>query len=292
VIGALAAAQGGRVSREQLLRQGIGASAIDHRVRSGRLHLVHRGVYAVGHPAATITGEWWAALLACGDEAVLSHATAACACELMDRPGPRVHVTTARTGIRAPSGVLLHRSRCLYEHERTEVDGMPVTTAARTILDLAATLPVRRLEQLLDRAEARKLVSLEDLTRAIADHPGRRGTPRLRAVLAAYTPTVTRSELEERFLELCDRHAVRRPVMNAWVDGFEVDAHWPAARLVVELDGYAFHRSPTAFETDRARDVALTVAGWRVVRFTYRQIADEPARVAATIRRLRLSAPS
>jgi hypothetical protein len=108
----------------------------------------------------------------------------------------------------------------------------------------------------------------------------------VRAVLAAYSQTVTRSELEERLLDLCDSEGLPRPIMNGRIAGLEVDACWPEAMLVVELDGYAYHRSPSAFEADRARDVRLTVAGYRVLRFTYRQLVDEPQIVAAAIRRL------
>jgi very-short-patch-repair endonuclease len=111
-------------------------------------------------------------------------------------------------------------------------------------------------------------------------------------VLGTYAPTATRSELEEAFLELCDAYAIPRPVTNTVIEGFEVDAHWPAAKLVVELDGYAYHRSPEAFERDRARDVALTLAGLRVVRLTWRAVTADAARTAASIHRLIARAPS
>ena len=286
MIAALAAAQGGRVSRAQLLRQGVGSQAIDHRVRRGRLHAVHRGVYAVGHTVTTAEGRWWAALLAHGDDALLSHASAAEAWELMNPAGGPVEVTLPRSGSLARSGVRLHHSRALEPEERTELRGMPITSTARTVLDLAARLPDRRVEQLLDRAESRRLLDVADLRRAVARHRGRAGTPRLARVLGAFAPTFTRSELEERFLMLSDAHGLPRPVMNAVIAGFEVDAHWPGTDLVVELDGFAHHRSRRAFEADRARDVALALAGRRVLRFTYRQIVDEPSRVADAIRRL------
>jgi hypothetical protein len=162
---------------------------------------------------------------------------------------------------------------------------MRITTPARTVLDLAARSGVREIERLVDRGVALDLLDPRDLERALRDHPGRAGTPRLRAVLATYSPTVTRSELEERFLDLCDREGIPRPMVNGRVAGLEVDAHWPGTPLVVELDGYAFHRSPSAFETDRARDLRLSLAGYRVLRFSYRQIVSEPAVVAAAIRR-------
>ena len=286
VIAALAAAQGGRISREQMLRQGIASSAIDRRVRSGHLHPKHRGVYAVGHGLPTTESSWWSALLAYGEDAVLSHQTAAAAWR-MRAYGGVVHITCPRTGVESVPGVRAHRSRVLPDHERTELRGMPITTPARTVLDLAPQLTDRRLEQLLDRGEQERILDLRDLRRALVEHRGRAGTPRLRHVLDAYSsPTVTRSELEERFLELCEREALPRPTVNGRVAGLEVDAHWPAATLVVELDGYAYHRSPGAFEADRARDVRLTLAGYRVLRFTHRQIVREPQHVAGAIRQM------
>jgi hypothetical protein len=285
VIAALASAQGGRISREQLLRQGIGAKAIDFRVRSGRLHVDHRGVYSVGHVAATVEGRLWSALLASGAEAVLSHSSAAYAWRLSPRPGAAIEISVPMP--QAPlRGLRRHRTRRLPEHERTELRGMPITTPARTVLDLAPRLSDRRLEQLLDRGEHDRILDLRDLRRALVEHRGRAGTPRLRRVLDGYAPTVTRSELEEAFLELCDAHAIPRPAMNAVVAGFEVDAYWPRAGLVVELDGYAFHRSPAAFEVDRARDVALMLAGLRVVRLTWRAVTRQPAATAQSILRL------
>jgi hypothetical protein len=291
VIAALAGKQAGRVSREQLLRQGIGAKAIDYRLRRGRLHLEHRGVFAVGHAVSSVEGRWWAALLACGEDAVLSHMTAAVAWELAIGGNGPVEITAphSRQHLR---GVRRHSSRSLEEHERTELRGMPITTPERTILDLAPRLSDRRLERLLDRGEQLRLLDLRDLRRSLIEHPRRAGTPRLRRVLERFAPTVTRSELEERFLELCAELALPRPEMNAVLAGFEVDAHWPSAKLVAELDGYAFHRSPDAFERDRARDVALTLAGFRVIRLTWRSVTSDADRTGAAIRRLLGPEPS
>jgi very-short-patch-repair endonuclease len=292
VIAALAGAQAGRVSREQLLRQGIGAGAIDARVRTGRLHVDHRGVYSVGHAAATVEGPWWAALLACGEDALLSHATAAYGWELSTRKPELVEVCSSAHGRVVLRGVRAHRARRMLEHERTELRGMPITTPTRTVIDLAPRLSARRLEQLLDRGEASRILDLGDLRRALAEHRGRAGTPLLRQVLETYAPTVTRSELEEGFLELCDAHRIARPRLNTVVAGYEVDAYWPAAELVVELDGYAYHRSPEAFERDRARDIALAVAGLRVIRLTWRAVARDDAATAGAIRRLLASGPT
>jgi very-short-patch-repair endonuclease len=154
----------------------------------------------------------------------------------------------------------------------------PGHDAARTIIDLATTLEGRPLEHALDRAEHLRLLDFAEFrTRPIP--------PSLRAVLSLYSATnPTRSELEERFLRLCDDHGLPRPQTNVLVEGIEVDFVWPDARLIVEVDGYAFHRSPSAFEADPERDVRLTMAGWQVLRFTWTQITRRPAWVASAVR--------
>jgi hypothetical protein len=157
----------------------------------------------------------------------------------------------------------------------TVLRGIPITTPARTIIDLARTLEGRALEALIDRADQRGLVDFDDLRHA--------NPASLKAVLSAYDPAPTRSELEERFLRLCDDHGIPRPATNTCIEGFEVDFVWRDRRLVVEVDGYAYHRSPSAFESDRTKDVHLTTNGWRVLRFTWRQITRRAAWVAAAV---------
>lgn len=292
-IAALAGAQGGVISREQLLILGLSGAAIDHRVRAGRLHPVHRGVYAVGHRVVSAEGRWMAAVLACGGGAALSHESAAAAWEIRRADAGSVHVTAAgHTGRRRRAGIHLHRTRSLPPVELTTHRGIAITTPARTLLDLAADgLRGRPLEQALDRAELLRL-DFADLRAALEAHPTRSGSPALRALLSRYTAgsTVTRSELEERFLALCDRYAVPRPNVNTCLEGgIEVDFVWPAARLVVEVDGYAFHRSPAAFEQDRARDVALVLTGYRVLRFTWTQVTRRPREVARALQRASVS---
>jgi hypothetical protein len=276
-IGALADDQYGVVSRAQLLELGFSDADVDRRVKSGRLHRVHRGVYAVGHRVLTVEGRWRAAVLAGGRGAVLSHASAAAAWDLRPTSGGAIHVTVpGHSGRKRRPGLRIHRSNILGARDVTTHRGIPITTPARTIIDLARIFQGRQLEQLVDRADQRGLVDFDVLRQA----------PRasLQAVLKRYAPAPTRSELEERFLRLCDDHGIPRPETNAHVGGYEVDFVWRARRLIVEVDGYAYHRSPRAFETDRERDVALTLAGWRVLRFTWRHITARPAWVAAAIR--------
>jgi hypothetical protein len=285
-IAALAAGQGGAVSRLQLVAMGLSCAAIDQRVRRGRLHVVHRGVYAVGHPVLGTRGRWFAALLSCPG-AALSYETAGAGWDLRRVPAGRIELTAPRAaGTGRGSGLLVHRGR-LAPDEVTQRDGLAMTTLERTLLDLAAFRPVAAVEQLVRRAEALRVLDVASLSRLLARHPGRPGSPALREVLAEWDPVSagTRSELEERLLVVCAGAGLPRPLVNAHVAGLEVDLSWPAARLVVELDGFAFHATRDAFERDRRRDAALALAGWRVLRFSWRQVTREPVVVAAAIER-------
>jgi very-short-patch-repair endonuclease len=268
-IAALASVQYGVVARDQLA---LTRQAIGRRVQAGRLHPIHRGVYAVGHTVLKAEGRWMAATLATGG--VLSHQTAAAAWDLLP-VGATIHVTVAGdAGRKRRAGVRVHRSRTLEPRDATTLRGLPLTTRERTIADLARTTTPRRLEQLVNKSE-RHL----DFGRLRHLAP-----PALQAVLSSHTTTLTRSELEERFIELCDEHGLTRPEVNTRIEGMECDFVWRAQRLVVEVDGYEFHASRTTVETDRERDVRLTTRGWRVLRFTWRHVTERPAWVASAIR--------
>ncbi len=180
---------------------------------------------------------------------------------------------------------MIHRIATLTSEGTTTCRAIPMTTPSRTIIDLAAMLDGRPLEQALDRAEQLRLVDFAELQQRIADRPGRPGSPSLQAVLSRYAAgsTVTRSEMEERFLALCDDHRIPRPQVNIRIEGEEVDFVWRGERLIVEVDGFAFHSTRAAFERDRLRDQALQAAGWRVMRITWRQVADTPEAVVARI---------
>ena len=275
-IAALAGCQHGVVTRSQLLALGMGDGAISRIARAGRLHRLYRGVFAVGHTVLTVEGRWMAATLATGG--VLSHATAAAAWDLRPSSAGTIYVTVpGDPGRRRRAGVKVHRSRTLEARDVVRHRGIPITTPARTIIDLARMLKGRPLEQLLDRAEHRNLVDFADLQRGPIPTS-------LQAVLSRYTATTpTRSELEERFLQLCDDHGIPRPQTNLIIEGHEVDFVWRDKRLIVEVDGYAYHRSPTAFEADRERDVTLALAGWQVRRFTWTQITQRPGWVARAV---------
>lgn len=271
-VAALAARQHGVVHFDQLLAAGLSRSAIKHRVGRGWLHRIHRGVYAVGHAALTVDGRCAAALLACGEDAALSHWSAAGRYVLAEPP-VLVHVTVPAERRPIHDGIVVHRSRVLSPADVRVVRGLPTTSPARTIDDLSWTAPRTRLERIVAEAQAQRLVTAAEL---------RDGAPRVRALLDD-GPGVTRSEAERLLLRLVRRAGLPAPATNVRVAGLEVDALWRAQRVVVEVDGYAFHGHRQAFEHDRRRDRVLRGAGLVPVRTTWRQLRDEPEAVVADL---------
>jgi very-short-patch-repair endonuclease len=265
----------------QLLDAGLSRDAIDIRARSGRLHRLYRGVYAVGHTALTQRSRELAAVLSCGRDAVLGHRSAGARLGLVRSPA-WIEVTAPRA-CKPRAGVVVHRSRRLHPEEREVVEGIPVTSIARTLVDLAEVLDERRLAQAVQEAEVRGSFDLHAIERTLSPVPGRSGRHRLRRVLRAYQPRAfTRSEAERRFLSLCRRHGLPTPRANAVVEGYEVDFLWAEAGLAVEVDGAAFHHTRTAFHADRRRDRGLAAVGIQVVRVTWRDLEDS-AQVAADL---------
>ena len=217
-----------------------------------------------------------AAVLAAGKDAVLSHVTAGGAWAMRPLGAGLIHVTVPGDGGRERrQGIRIHRSRTLTPHDTTTHRGIPITTPTRTIIDLASALEPLPLEQALDQADRRGLIDFAELKA--------RPIPRsLQAILVRYTgPTFTRSELENRFHRPLPTHDLPRPISNTIIEGEDVDFAWRAKRLIVEVDGYGFHRSPSRFENDRERDVMLTLAGWKVMRFTWTQVTTRRKWVAA-----------
>jgi very-short-patch-repair endonuclease len=270
-VAALARRQHGVVTRAQLLEIGLSNGAIGRAVDARRLHPVHRGVFAVGHAALSQEARWMAAVLASGPGAVLSHRSAAHLWGLVRRSPSLTDVTTTRAK-RNVRGVAVHRTRRLDPHETTTHRGIPVTTVSRTLTDLADAATAKELQRARHEAEIRYHVTPSPIN-------GRRGAAKL-----AQEREPSRSELERRFRRVCERAGVEMPQHNIFVAGEERDFVWPAERLVVEVDGWETHRTRFAFENDRARDQALARAGWRSLRFTWRQVTDEPDEVAATLR--------
>jgi hypothetical protein len=282
----LAGRQRGIATRRQLRAAGLSDDAIDYRLETGRLHVVHRGVYLVGHPIFPPLAREVAALLAGGPRAVLSHRTAAVTWRILDERSDLVDVTVVGRRGRQRAGIRLHSTVGLQRREVRISNGMPVTAPARTLLDLGTVLTGRGLVRAVDEARALRLVGDADLRSLLARFPRRRGTCALRALLEAERePELTRSEAEERMLGLIDRGGLPRPLVNARVAGHEVDLYWPDRGLVVEVDGYAFHSRPGDFERDHRREQDLSAVGIRISRVTYRQISGEPAEVLVRLTR-------
>ncbi|HET6448421.1 MAG TPA: DUF559 domain-containing protein [Conexibacter sp.] len=287
-IGRLAAGQHGVVSRGQLLDAGLTVTMIDKRVARGRLVLMHRGVYAAGHAHLRPNGYRLAAVLAVGPGAVLSHRDAAALHALRNSGGARIDVSTPAER-RGTQRIRVHGRRVLDACDVTRVDDIPVTTIARTLVDLAEVVAADALSKALGEAERRRILDVVGIEDALVRVRGRRGTgvAKLRAVLAelaAHGTTLTRSPLEDRFLSLLAAHDLPRPATNRHVAGFEGDAVWPAARLVVELDGWDAHKTRRAFQRDRSKANALTLAGWTVLRFTHDDLVRRPEVVVAGLR--------
>jgi very-short-patch-repair endonuclease len=284
LIGDLAFRQHGIVARRQLTALGIGARAIEHRVERGRLRVLHRGVYAVGHRRLTQDGRWLAAVLACGPSAVLSHRAAAALWGI--RGGTRAEVTAPGARHRR-SGIQLHRA-VIPRDERTTHRGIPTTTVPRTLLDLSAVVARDELRGALRQAETLRLADTLWLGDLVARYPGRKGIAAARSLVeeARRGLGVVRSELEERFQAFLIRAGLPLPQTNVLIEGFEVDCVWPQQRLIVELDGHSTHSPRHAFERDRERDRALIAAGWRVIRITWWQLAEGADRVEADLRKV------
>jgi very-short-patch-repair endonuclease len=284
-IARLADRQHGVVATWQLLALGLTQDDIDYRARIGRLHRIHRGVYAVGYRTLTPKGHRMAAVLAYGPDAVLSHRSAAAHWDI----GPgfwKIEVTVPQSR-RSRKGTRAHQAT-LHPDDITIHDGIPITSVARTILDLAAHLNHDRLTHLIEEADRKQRFDLRALDRAMARRPHAPGIRRLNTVLAAYRgPADTRSKLERDFRALIVKAGLPEPQYNVLLAGFTVDVYWPEWKLVVELDGKPYHTDPSAFETDRIRDATLQKIDIRVLRVTGKRMDDEPAAVLNDILALR-----
>jgi Protein of unknown function (DUF559) len=287
-LAALATRQHGVASHEQLLALGFDIQWIERRLAEGRIAAIHRNVYSVGHRRVPRRGYWWAAVLAYGPDAVLSHQTAAALWGLQrPRRGP-IHVNAGcgRQGVRRREGIWIHRCK-LAPEDRGRREGMPVTTVARTLFDLAEVAPFDSLKKAAEEADRLKLLRVPQLERVCERGRGRRSLKPVRRLLAELgPPDEGRSPLEIRFANFLCAHSIAPPVQNVHVLDHEVDALWPDAKLIVELDSWEHHGHRAAFERDRARDPKLLLAGYRTVRVTHRRLDIEPETVAAELRAL------
>lgn len=256
------------VTTAQLYAAGVDRNGIAHRVRHGRLVRRHRGVYQVG-PIEAPLGKEMAALLACGDQAALSHDSAAAIWGFRPPHEGDVHITVQRGRATSRPGIRVHRTLSLNAAVH---QGLRLTTPARTLADIGTTLTDQELDRAVEQALVLRLTTHEELA----------GTTRLKRALQT-EPSLTRSEAERRLLTLIRAARLPQPATNVRVGRHEADLLWRAHRLVVEVDGYAFHGSCHAFERDRRRDADLVAAGYRVLRFTWRQITKEPEAVVARL---------
>jgi Protein of unknown function (DUF559)/Transcriptional regulator, AbiEi antitoxin len=281
-IARLAERQHGVVSLPQLKRLGLGSDAVGKRVATGRLTRIHRAVYAVGHARLTKRGHWMAAVLAYGANAALSHRSAGALQGIRPDNRANVDVTLRSRSARPRPGIDVHASTTLTEADLIALDGIPCTTLPRTLLDLAEVVPRRALVKAVDQAEVLRIFDLRAFEEVLSRANGRRGAAILARVLAGYTgPTLTQGELEEIFLALCRAAGLPEPEVNVWVTldegvAYKADFLWRTARLIVETDGWGSHGTRQAFEDDRRRDRRLRLAGWTVVRFTWRDVEDNP----------------
>jgi len=284
---ALAARQKHLFTVRQADAAGVPAATLRRRAAAGRLHRLHAGVYSFSPPPFSRQQLWLGAVMACGPGALLSDKPSAALLRMVEIAPATPHVTVAGSVNRGRPGIVVHR-RSVARVDRLIRDGIPCTSAARTVVDLAATSPLPELEKTLIRADSLRILNRRRLDELVGERAGQPGTAVLRSLLTA-DPARVRSEVELAFLALCRRAGIVEPAANRRIEAaghlFEVDLCWPELRVVVEIDGYAFHGGRSRANADRDRDQLLAIAGWRVHRFTADQVRNEPDE---TIRRLRL----
>ncbi len=287
----LAGGQHGVVARWQLLELGIGTAAVGRRLRAGRLHQLHRGVYAVGHTVLSREGRWLAAVLSCGPSAALSYRSAAALWGIRGHSSRAIEVTVPSKS-RSRGSVQRHFGILPADEVMIEC-GVPVTTVPRTLFDLAALIPVTQVEQALRQSERLRLYDVLSLGDLLERYPRRHGAPAIRECLRRRRELpggVSREELEARFLAFLDRTGLPRPSLNAWIDlgsrRYQADCLWREQRVIVELDGYESHGTWSSFQSDRDRDRRLTAAGYRGARVTWNQLQEIPREIAADLRQL------
>ena len=283
----MAAEQNDVITTRQLAGCGLDCGAIGVRVGRGGLHRVHRGVYAVGTGVLTLRGELTAAVLACGDGAVLSHRSAAAWWEMLAWGGRAVEVIVPRGAGRCIGGVRPRWSRSLIERDVWRRDNIRVTSPARTALDLAADMAPAGLRRMLRQALAEGRVSIRQLTDVLSRARRHPGAAALRSIVAdGHVPT--RSELEDLALDLLDGAGIDRPEINPLLrlDGRAIrpDLLFRGQRLVVELDGRRWHHDPLTHQDDAAKQAILEAHGYRVLRITWMQVVSHPQQ---TLRRIR-----
>jgi very-short-patch-repair endonuclease len=280
VVLALARDQHGILAWRQIERAGLSAGWVEHRVGIGWLQRMYRGVYLVG-PLQAPHSRAMAATLTAGPGALLSHHPGVVLWGFRPPPVHTMHVTVPGRKVRDREGIRMHRSR-LHPADATRLHGIPVTSAERTLLDYAATATANELDRAINEAQVQRRVSVHSLNEQFSRYPTHRGTTALKKAIRT-DPKLTRSEAEWRLLQLIRKARLPEPETNVRICSWEVDLLWRAERVVVEIDGYAFHSSRSSFERDRRKDAELTARGWRVIRITWRQLTREPEATVALL---------
>ena len=281
------------ISRGQLLALGFTPDGIKHRLVKGRLHRVRRGVYAVGRPDLTNYARWMAAVLVCGNGAVLSYSSAAALWRIGFEQRNAIELSLPSPFQKRQPGLWIHRRPSLRERDVTTEYGIPVTTPIQTLIDMSLRLDRPDVERMINEADKYNLTHPPELRRALDERVGEPGVAKLRHFLDRRTFRLTKEELERRFLPLAGKAGLPVSLTGQFVNGFEVDFYWPDLGLVVETDGLRYHRTPAEQARDRLRDQAHTASGLTQLRFTHEQVRYEPEYVtrilAQTARRLAIA---
>lgn len=281
-LGRRAERQFGHITRQQVLESGLSRGWLEGRIAAGYLIPVHAGVYAVGVRREDVWARAMAAVLACGPDALLSHAAAAGLWGI--REWPRIMEVTVPTGRKRP-GIRIHRCTTLTRKDRRTHNGIRVTSPARTVLDLSPRLTDKQRARAVNEARLHAGLKLAHLADTLDRHPRHPGTPLLRPFIQAPTGP-TRSEFEDAFLAFTRRFGLPTPLFNQPLHGYEVDALFPEHRVIVEMDGWDFHCDRTAFATDRERDAHHLEHGHVTVRLTWERLHETPEREAARLHRI------
>jgi predicted transcriptional regulator of viral defense system len=282
----LAGRQHGVVARRQLLALGFNAREIEHRIGRGRLHLVMRGVYAVGWPRLTKERFWMAAVLACGEGAMLSHRSAAALWGIgTEMPGV-VDVSVRRRAELKRQGLRVRGRASLATEDVVAHDGIPVTAVTQTLVDIAAELSEREVERAVNEADKQDLIDPEALRSVLDRYAGEPGAPTLRRLLDKRTFRLSDSDLEILFRPIAMEAGLPPPLTKQMINGFEVDFYWPELGLVIETDGLRYHRTPSTQARDAQRDRAHALAGMTPLRFTHHEIKFKSPQVEAELTRI------
>lgn len=279
----LAGRQHGIVTRQQLLALGFSSRSIEHRRATGRLHLVARGVYAVGWPALDKRRRWMAAALTCGEDAALSHRSAAALLGIGSELPARIDISTPRRCELRRPGLLVRGRPSLQASDIGTSDGIPVTSPVRTLIDLATELETLAVERAVNDADKRNLIDPETLRDELNGFQGEPGVRPLRLLLDKLFFQLSDSDLEIYFRRIVKLADLPMPLSKQRVNRFEVDFFWPDLGLVVETDGLRYHRTPSTQTRDARRDRAHVMAGMTPLRFTHYEVRYEPARVRTAL---------